>query len=253
MKKMFPVLLAATALWAADPPYAGKWKMNEAKSDFREMTFTLTDLPSGEKQMEMMGQSFKFKMDGKDYPALFGQTSAWRQIDPHTWESIDRLNGKVVTTSTISLSADGKTMTQKSQTPKPGGGSMDETMMFQRVSGGTDLAGKWKTTKLQSSSPETMELTPSGEDGLKLSVPELQLVCDARLDGKDYPCTGPTITGWTMSIKKSGPRSLEVLEKQNGKAAFQYTMTASADGKTLTSVGNPPGVNEKVKVVYDRQ
>jgi hypothetical protein len=46
---------------------------------------------------------------------------------------------------------------------------------------------------------------------------------------------------------------LEVLEKQNGKAAYQYTMTASADGKTLTSVGNPPGANEKVKVVYDRQ
>ena len=40
-----------------------------------------------------------------------------------------------------------------------------------------------------------MELTPSGEDGLKLSVPELQLACEAKLGGKDYPRNGPTITG----------------------------------------------------------
>jgi hypothetical protein len=33
---------------AADLPYAGKWKMNPAKSDFGETRVTITDLGSGE-------------------------------------------------------------------------------------------------------------------------------------------------------------------------------------------------------------
>ena len=56
-------VVSALALAAADLPYAGKWKMNPAKSDFGATTMTLESLPSGEWQSTADGQSYKFKMD----------------------------------------------------------------------------------------------------------------------------------------------------------------------------------------------
>jgi len=248
------VLSAAAVMAAADLPYAGKWKMNPAKSDFGETTVTITNLGSGEMQFLGDGQSYNFKVDGNDYPSFYGQTAAWKQLDANTWQITEKLNGKVLTTDTDKLSADGKTLTFNMKGPKPEGGTMDETMVFQRVSGGPGLAGKWKAKNFKSSSPETMELAASGNDGLKLTVLDFDLTCDAKFDGKDYPCTGPTIAqGWTMSVKKSGERAVEIVDKMNGKPLYQVTMTVSPDGKTLTETGGAVGVNEKFKAVYDRQ
>jgi hypothetical protein len=75
------LLIAVAATLAADLPHAGIWKMNPAKSDFGKSTVTITDSGSGEIQFLMDGQSYKFKTDGKDYPAIFGQTAAWKQMD----------------------------------------------------------------------------------------------------------------------------------------------------------------------------
>lgn len=72
------VLTASVTLSAADPPYAGKWKMNPAKSDLGQMTVTYEQLPSGDMQATIDGQSYKFRMDGKDYPAVYGTTAAWK-------------------------------------------------------------------------------------------------------------------------------------------------------------------------------
>ena len=83
---------------------------------------------------------------------------------------------------------------------------------------------------------------------------DFQLTCEAKFDGKDYPCTGPTIaSGWTMSVNKSGPRTIDITNKQNGKPLYLVSMTVSSDGKTLTETGSAVGVNEKFKAVYDRQ
>jgi hypothetical protein len=81
--------------------------MNPAKSDFGESTVTITDSGSGEMQFLIDGQSYKFKTDGKDYPAIFGQTAAWKQMDANTWEITDKLNGKYLSTDklTVSLTA----------------------------------------------------------------------------------------------------------------------------------------------------
>jgi hypothetical protein len=56
------IAAAAAAAAPADLPYAGKWKMNPAKSDFGESTMTLEQLQSGEMQSTAAGQSYKFKL-----------------------------------------------------------------------------------------------------------------------------------------------------------------------------------------------
>jgi hypothetical protein len=59
--------------------------------------------------------------------------------------------------------------------------------------------------------------------------------------------------GFTLAVKKTGPRSFEMSEKQNGKALFTSVFSVSANGKTLTETATTLSTNEKIKVVYDRQ
>ncbi|RZU28880.1 hypothetical protein [Edaphobacter modestus] len=68
-----------------------------------------TQTASGEMKFTAMGQSYTFQMDGKDYTSLFGVTSAWKQIGGLTWEIAIKQDGKLINTTTTTLSADGKT------------------------------------------------------------------------------------------------------------------------------------------------
>jgi hypothetical protein len=239
---------------AADLPYAGKWKLNYAKSDFGETTMAYTKSASGQMQFTVMGQSSTFQMDGKDYPWLFGRTAAWKQIDPNTWETTVKQDGKLIVTQTSKLSADGKSLTVTASGPKPAGGTFEETVVYERISGGPGLEGKWKTKNIKGSAPTVLELAPSGSDGLTIRIPDFQVTSDAKFDGKDYPATGPTVPpGLTIAITKTGPRSFDMTEKKDGKEIIKMSFAVSTDGKTLTETGGAVGSSEKFKSVYDRQ
>jgi hypothetical protein len=254
MHKTLLICLCACALGAADPPYAGKWKMNVAKSDFGDTTLTYEQLSGGEMRATMDGQSYTFKTDGRDVMTPWGMTIAWKAVDAATWETTEKTNGKVTATGTMKLSPDGKTLTLNLTRVKADGGTSQDSISFQRVSGGPGLAGKWKTRNLKTSSPETLSLTPKGSDGLTISLGNAGGVCDARFDGRDYPATGPVWpSGWTCVIAKNGERDLDLTWKKDGKAMYKTTLAASADGKTLTETGSAAAVNEKIRVVYDRQ
>ena len=66
MRKMFLIGMCACGfVAAADAPYAGKWKMNVAKSNFGDMTVTYEQMAGGEMKATADGQSYTFKTDGK--------------------------------------------------------------------------------------------------------------------------------------------------------------------------------------------
>ena len=255
MRFVYPLLLfTATAgvLAAADSPFVGKWKLNPAKSQLAGITTTYEQLPSGEIMTTSGGQSYKFKMDGKDYPAPFGSTIAWKQIDSNTWESTTK-NPGMQTTNAIKLSADGKTLTETVAGKKPNGESFETTATSQRVSGGPGLMGKWKSTHVKPVN-EMWEIKASGADGICVEIADYQAEVDLQFDGKDYAPTGPTVPkNFTMSAKKTGPRSFDMIEKFDGKVVYNDSFSVSADGKVMTLESGSPGSNEKVKVVYDRQ
>ena len=139
--RLFLFCALASAALAADLPYAGKWKVNLAKSDFGQTTVTYESLPGGEWQTTAFGVTYKFKMDGKEYPDGMGGTNAWKAADANTWELVGKVNGKVTATDTLKLSADGKTLTDAGKQMKPDGGTMDGTTVYQRVSGASGLGG----------------------------------------------------------------------------------------------------------------
>jgi hypothetical protein len=157
---------------AADPPYAGKWKVNLAKSDFGQTTVTFESLSGGEWQATAFGVTYKFKMDGKDYPDGMGGTAAWKSVDGNTWELVAKANGKVTETDIFKLGADGKTLTDAAKQMKADGGAMESTTVYERASGGPSLAGKWKTKKVSGASG-MIEITPSGGEGLVFKDPDM--------------------------------------------------------------------------------
>jgi hypothetical protein len=220
---------------AADAPYAGKWKMNVAKSNFGDTTVTYEQMSGGEIKTTADGQSYTFKTDGKDTMTPWGVTVAWKAIDGNTWEMTEKTNGKVSSISTAKLSADGKTLSVDAKRVMADGKTADESMTFQRVSGGPGLAGKWKTRNLKTNSPETMNLTPHDTDGLTISMANEGGVCDAKFDGKDYPAKGGMWPpGWTCVIAKNGANGFDVTWRKDGKDMYKSTLTPSASGKVLT-------------------
>ena len=239
---------------AADPAYAGKWKMNPAKSNFGESTLTYEQLPGGQFKAAMDGQTYTFKTDGSDAPTPWGSTMAWKTVDAKSWDVTEKISGKVSMSGTAKLSADGKTLTMAGKRAKPDGGTTNETVNLDRVSGGPGLAGKWKTKNLTSSSPETMVVTVKGADGILIAMSGESTGCDAKFDGKDYPMKSAfTPPGWTCQVAKSGTNALTFTWKKDGKEMYKTTLTASADGKTLTEKGSAASVNEPFTMVYDRQ
>jgi hypothetical protein len=246
--------LAVTGvMMAADSPFTGKWKLNTAKSKFTGVTTTFEALPTGEMQMTSEGQSDKFKIDGKEYPTAFGAGATWKQLDPNSWETTYRMNGKVLSVDTTRISADGKTMTITAKGTKPNGEAFNDTTTLQRVSGGPGLAGKWKSTEVKAST-EMWDISPNGDDGLTMKIVDFNAICTMKFDGKDYPATGPTVPkNLTLAAQKASPRSLDMTEKMDGKVVFLFSFTVSADGKTLTSDGGAPGSFEKTQAVYDKQ
>jgi len=248
------VTLTAASLLATDLPYSGKWKLNVAKSDFGETTVAYEQLAGGEIKVTADGLSYTFKADGKEYPTPWGTTAAWKSIDATTWETINRANVNLIGTDTVKLSADGKSLTVNSKNMKATGETSNDTVVFKRVSGGPGLAGKWKTANVKVSSPGTLEVAGKGADGLTLTYVDQNGVCDATLDGKNYPAAGPMWpSGWTCALSRNGERAFDATWKKDGKPLYKSTFAASADGKTLTETGGAVGTTEKIKAVYDRQ
>jgi hypothetical protein len=191
-------------------------------------------------------------MDGKDYPDGLGDTVAWKPSGANAFQATWKMNGKTNFTDTVKV--DGDTLTVSTAGKKPNGEQMDTSTTFSRVSGGPGLAGKWKTKNVKASSASILELTPAAGDGLTYRAVDMGLVCDSKLDGKDYPCSGPTIAqGWTLAITKAGARSLDMLVKKDGKPFYKVNYTVAADGRSMTETGGAIAANETVKVVYDRQ
>lgn len=256
MQLRYVLVLAAmtsAALVAADPPYAGAWKLNISKSDFGGPTVTYRKLASGEWQSTADGQSYKFNMDGRDYPDGLGDMAAWKSMDAKTWQTTWKTNGKTVSTDTLRLGADG-ILTVSTRGTKPNGETIDDAAVFQRVLGGPGLAGKWKSKSVRSASPLVLNLVTTDANGLTFEEPAYELSCEGKLNGKDYPCSGPTSAqGWGVAMTKTGASSFLMAIKKDGKPLYRYTYTASPDRKTLTVAGGAIATRETVKQIYDRQ
>ena len=100
-----------------------------------------------------------------------------------------------------------------------------------------------------SGSAGVIEIAQSGTEGLRFKDTDMGMTCDSKLDGKDYPCTGPMMPqGFTIAMKNAPPCSLDITVKKDGKEFFKATYTVAADGKSMTETGGAVANTEKFKI-----
>jgi hypothetical protein len=247
-------LTFTASLFAADSPFAGTWKLNQAKSKFTGAITKFEQKPSGAFTYSSGPVQYEFKVDGKEGPGPFGYTIIWKKINDSTWETVNKLKGKVIYTDRIELSKDGRNLTVTSTGKKPNGEPFKDIGFLERTAGGPGLAGTWKSAKVNITSPDALEIKASGSNGLEVSYPAWKAGYKAQFDGKDYLVTGPTVpAGFTIALKPAGPRTLEVVEKHEGKTISLGTLKVSPDGKTLTEESWPPNMKQEATVaVYEK-
>jgi len=121
------LLAAAAVCFAADSPFMGTWKLNEAKSkigagaaknstvvyeaagDSIKVTVDGLDGKGNAAHNEWTG-----KLDGKDYPVTGDptmDTRSYKMVSAHTLSMTVKKDGKVTISGRIVVSADGKTRT----------------------------------------------------------------------------------------------------------------------------------------------
>jgi hypothetical protein len=255
VKLVLTATLTALATAAvAENPFAGTWKFDASKSKITGHTTTFTAESAGTIQVTSGGQSYSFKPDGSASKTPFGDTALWTKIDDSTWKAVYEKDSTVLDTDIWKLAADSKSVEVSSTGTKPNGDSFSESERFVRVTPGTGIFGKWKSTKVSSNAPDTRVMEANGDDGIIWNIPEIKASLPLKFDGKDVAPTGPTVpVGLTLSATRISPRKFALEEKMNGKVVWKSIETVSADGKTLTSVGSPAGVSEPTTVVYQKQ
>ena len=127
-------------------------------------------------------------------------------------------------------------------------------MVAALVAADLPYTGKWKAQKGSAGPAKEIEFVANGTDGLTVKIISSNAVCDAKFDGADYPATGPQVPdGYTLSIKKAGPRAFEMVQKLKGKALYTSVFSVSEDGKILTETDSENSTGERVKILYDRE
>lgn len=251
------ILLTAVGIClsaAVDLPHLGRWKLNPARSDFGGFTLAFAQAAPGTLRSSVNGGPFSTcNVDGPDAPIHSGYTGSCRQLDARTWSSTTKLNGTVISTQEIQLSRDDHTLIVTMNDTRADGRTSRNRLTYTRTSGTKGLVGTWRAAAV-SDSEQVIEFVRNG-DVVTLIVRATNARCEARLDGKDYPLTGPTMpAGATVSLAQTAPRELLLIQKQNGRVIYKSTSTVSMDGQTLTeSVLEIEGTAKKATKVYERQ
>lgn len=250
------VAFAALPALAADSPWVGTWKLDTAKSHFTGETFTYSKAADGMMHFSDGSTiSYDFGIDGKDYKTHDNRTVSWTPDGDHAWDSVAKADDTVLAKVHRELSANGKTLTVTATGTQPDGTSFNDVSVYTRETGSKGLEGKWRSTKVTISSPDTIIVGPSEPGTINWEMPGFKETVSGKTDGSDLPITGPIVPpGLTVAIKMDSPRKLSYTVKVNGKDQAYGIQTLAADGKSLTDVSWDAGkTSEKQTGFYAKQ
>ena len=243
MKRLFFLVAFAALLipipGAAQNALDGTWKVDMNKVDFPKKPDVFV-LQGGMYSCKTCTPAYEIKADGTDQSISgnpYYNTVAIKVVSDHAIEETDKKDGKVVATSTSTVSPDGNTMmfefsdSSNTNGGPPVTGKGAATRVAKGPAGSNAISGSWRTAKLASLSDNAIVWT------YKISGDEITMTngsgqtYTAKLDGTDSPMKGdPGIT--SVSVKMMGNNTLEETDKRDGKVIAVFKMTVANDGKT---------------------
>jgi hypothetical protein len=246
--------LASGAVWAANEPFIGEWKLNPSQSK-------LTDQMKVE---SVAGNKYAFDFgagsteaivpDGTDQPGLAGTTLSVTIERPDSWRVVRKQDGRVLLTADWELSKDGNTLTDDFTQLGPNGSSTSVKYVYKRLAGTTGFAGTWESTSETLNSVYVIKVQPYEGEGLSFINSSQGITRNVTFDGKDNPLVGPNApAGATSSAARVNERTLEITTRINDKVAGTQEDTLSSDGKTLTMTVHAAGRTAPNIFVFDRE
>jgi hypothetical protein len=243
MKRLsFFVVLSALlvpTLAAAQSAFDGTWKVDMNKVDFPKKPDVFL-LQNGMYACKTCTPPYEIKADGSDQAVSghpYFDTVAIKVVNDHAIEETDKKGGKVVATSTSTVSPDGNTvMFEFSDSSNTNGGPPvtgkgEATRVAKGPAGSNAISGSWRTTKMEGLSDNAIVWA------YKVSGDEIAMTSQtgqsytAKLNGTDAPMKGdPGVS--SVSVKMIGKDTLEETDKRSGKVISVFKMTVAADGKT---------------------
>jgi hypothetical protein len=241
-KLFFPLVLAVLAtpaIVAAQSPFDGTWKVDMSKVNFPKDpdTFNLQD---GVYQCMTCVPPYTIQADGGDQPVTghpYFDSVAIKVVSDNQIEETDKKDGKVVATSTSTISTDGHTMkfvfsdSSNTNGGPPVTGSGEAARVAKGPAGSHAISGSWRTTKIEGMSDNATVFTYK-VDGKEITMtnPTGQTYT-AKLNGTEAPMKGdPGIT--SVSVKMKGKTMLEETDKRDGKVIGIFRFTLASDGKS---------------------
>jgi hypothetical protein len=267
MAMAFGLLGPLAAFGQAPPPaqvasrFVGNWVEDQSQRKTgaeRNLTFR-----NGAKGLEELRGSYSRPLVESvrfgAAPYGFGEPNAtmeWKQLGDGRFERTMTENGKIVDIRQITVSPDGKSLTEISQRNLVDGKKSTTTIVYARASGsGQNLEGVWKPQTQRSDTPYKMSIQAVGS-ALKVYT-GAGVTYTLTFDGKPGAVTGPgLISGTTSAGKIVSDGVIEVASARLGTPSGTTTWKLSADRKRLTSsfmALGPDATNEPSVSVYLKQ
>ena len=256
-KRTFELLLVAClgtgALWAANDPFVGEWKLNPSRSKLTDQ-MKVESVGANKYVFDFGGGSETIVVDGTDQPGNFGSTLSVTVEGPDTWKVIRKKDGRMLITATWKLSKDGNTLTDDFTGIEPNGSTFNLNYVYKRTAGSSGFAGTWESTSETVNSVFVLQVRPYEGDGLSFIDPSEEETKNVKFDGKDYPNLGPNVVpGSASSVRRVNERTLEMTDKIDGKVMDAQQIELSSDLKTLTMTVHTVGRSEPNILVFERQ
>lgn len=246
--------LATAALWAANDPFVGEWKLNPSKSKLIEV-MKVGSIAGNKYAFDFGGGTESIAADGTDQPGGFGTILSATIEGPDSWKIVRKKDGRVLLTAYWKLSGDGNTLMDDYTEFAANGSPSNVKYVFKRTAGASGFVGTWESTVTGTAIPVfVMKVQPYEGDGLSFIDSSQGVTTNLKFDGKDYPSVGAHVSaGFASSARRVNEHTLERTDKLNGKVTRTEQITLSSDGKTLTRTIHPPGRTEPNILVFDRQ
>jgi len=224
------VVCFAVPCLAQANPWNGSWKIDPATVKYDGPSFSVATDADGYTITRNGQAQPKTVCDGKPHTAADkAVVTCTKTASGYAIEVSN--NGKHTNSITISLAADGKTMTRKNTvSPADGRSPYTNTMVDKRVSGGPGMSGAWKEISFKESQDNGVIVIEVKGDSIGFKETDNDKQVMLKLDG-----TPVKFGTGTMAVKQDGPHTLKVTyHGADGKVRRENTFELSADGKTLT-------------------
>ena len=248
------IIFVSSVSLAANDPFVGDWKLNPARSKLTDV-MKVESLGASKYTFNFGGGPEAIVVDGTDQPGHYGTTLSVAVVAPDAWKVIRKKDGRMLLTANWKLSEDGNTLTDNYNAISPNGSTSTVNYAYKRRGGGSGFAGTWVSTSQAMNFAYVLQFRRYEEDGLSIVDSSSQLTRRMKLDGKDYPCVGPSAAIIVASsVRKIDEHTLELKDKKSdGRLYDTQQIRLSPDLRTLTITKNSAGRDEPNILVFERQ